>query len=156
MTKVYEFNEKLAEGMIGESRLDKLWDEQRWKVVPASRHDQRCGIDRWLVARVGGRRVSLEYKTDAVAGKTGNAFVETISVSSCNKPGWAFSSKATWLVYQVVEPETIYIIRMASLRARLTQWQSRYPSRDVPNRGYKTTGILVPLDEFERIADKVF
>ena len=76
---VYGFAEKLAQGEAGERYLDSLWSD-RWTVGKAGRDDQRRGIDRWLINRETGRRVAVEYKTDATAGRTGNAFVETVSV----------------------------------------------------------------------------
>lgn len=150
-TKPYDFAEKLAEGEAGEAALDKLWDA-RWQVTKANRDDQRRGIDRWLLDADTNTLLSLEYKTDTTAGRTGNAFVETVSVSTTNKPGWAVSSQAQWLIYYIPQPETVYGIKMARLRQALPAWQKKYPSRDIPNRGYVTTGLLVPLDEFEKIA----
>ena len=116
--------------------------------------DQRRGIDRWLV-NSAGKRISLEYKTDVTAGRTGNAFVETISVSTADKPGWAVSSQATWLIYYIPDPEAVYIIKFARIRQHLARWREQYPSRDIPNVGYVTTGLLVPLREFEQIAARV-
>jgi hypothetical protein len=34
------------------------------------------------------------------------------------------------------------------------KWRA-YPSKTIPNRGYNTVGILVPLDELEKIAAEV-
>ena len=154
MTKMYDFAEKLAEGEAGEATLDKLWDA-RWQVLKAGRDDQRRGIDRWLIDSSIDERHSLEYKTDTTAGRTGNAFVETVSVSTTNKPGWAVSSQAQWLIYYIPKPETVYCIKLARLRQALPMWRKQYPSRDVQNRGYVTTGLLGPLDEFEKIAEWV-
>lgn len=39
---------------------------------------------------------------------------------------------------------------------RLPDWLRRYPKRDVPNEGYTTQGILVPLKEFDAIALRVY
>lgn len=153
MNKPYDFSEKLAEGERGEAYLDTLWDS-RWQIVKAQRDDQRRGIDRWLV-NSAGKRISLEYKTDVTAGRTGNAFVETISVSTADKPGWAVSSQATWLIYYIPDPEAVYIIKFARIRQHLARWREQYPSRDIPNVGYVTTGLLVPLREFEQIAARV-
>ena len=56
------------------------------------------------------------------------------------------------MVYYIPEPRTVYCIPMARVRAKLAAWLAAYPTRDVANAGYVTTGVLVPLDEFERIA----
>ena len=95
----------------------------------------------------------VEYKSDRTAERTGNAFVETVSVDTANKPGWAHSSQADWLMYLVPgQCEALYIIRMADLRQRLATWQATYQQRRIPNDGYHTVGLLVPLHEFETIA----
>jgi hypothetical protein len=49
----------------------------------------------------------------------------------------------------------IYVIAFATLRKHLPRWQQKYPKRESLNRNYSTWGLLVPLDEFERIADVV-
>lgn len=152
--KAYGFGEKLAEGEAGEAYLDSIWGGD-YQVCRVGRDQQRRGIDRVLIHKESGRRVSIEYKTDATAGRTGNAFVETVSVSTTGKPGWAVASQAMWLVYYIPSPRTIYCIRMGQLRKRLPVWAAMYPTRNIPNEGYVTQGILVPLDEFERIANWV-
>ena len=42
-----------------------------------------------------------------------------------------------------------------TLRRCLPRWQRQYQARKIPNQGYCTHGLLVPLDEFERIAQRV-
>ena len=41
---------------------------------------------------------------------------------------------------------------MCDLRAKLPAWERRYQQRSVPNDGYNTIGLIVPLAEFEQIA----
>ena len=38
------------------------------------------------------------------------------------RPGWAYSSQASLLVYLVTDPQTIYVISMARLRRNLARW----------------------------------
>lgn len=147
----YRFDTQLAQGEAGEAHLDQIF--HRWyNIQPATAGQQRQGIDRWYTRISDQETFPVEYKTDHTAGRTGNAFVETISVDTTQKPGWAYSSQATYLIYFVPNPETIYVLRMADIRAQITDWVKQYPARQIPNRGYHTVGILVPLDEFERIA----
>lgn len=152
-TAVYSFQQQLAKGQTYEQQLDAAFAD-RFFIRPATRAEQRCGIDRIYRPRKSPDQVlTVEYKADQTAGRTGNAFVETVSVSTTGKPGWAISSQADWLFYLVLgAAEALYILQMAKLRAKLPAWRSRYQERHIPNEGYFTVGLLVPLDEFEKIA----
>ncbi|HMN12042.1 MAG TPA: hypothetical protein PKD55_06935 [Bellilinea sp.] len=151
---MYQFDRQLSIGEEGEAFLDGFfapWFHIR-RATPA---EQRQGIDRWFVdAR--GRRQSVEYKSDSTAARTGNAFVETISVDTTRKPGWAYSSQARTLVYYIPPDGLIYIIRFRHLRVVMPRWERDYPTRAVSNAGYHTHGLLVPLHELERLAVTVF
>lgn len=151
---IYDFATQLAQGQEYEQKLDAIFAAE-FDINPVGMDKQREGIDRHFVRKSDGKEFWVEYKADSRAGKTGNAFVETVSVDTTKKPGWAISSKADVLIYLVVEPECIYCVRFKRLREKLDGWQKAY--REVPsmNQGYRTLGLLVPLDEFERIADQV-
>ena len=152
----YDFKEQLAEGQAYERRLDEHFSQFNIEIRPATMDEQRQGIDRFFTHRTTGKVDAMEYKADSLAGKTGNAFVETISVDTTNKPGWAVASKARYLVYMVTDPETIYLIDMRALHVALPVWKARYPTRQAQNFGYRTHGVLVPLHELERIAIAVW
>ena len=147
---IYRFDRQLAAGQQGEAALDEVF--RAWfTITPATPAEQRQGIDRWFVdAR--GRRLAIEYKTDAAAARTGNAFVETVSVDTMHKPGWAHTSRADMLIYFIPPDGLIYALRVSRLRRALPRWERDYPTRQIPNDGYHTHGLLVPLDEFERLA----
>ena len=150
----YQFDEQLAIGQAHEQYLDTLF--ARWfTITPATSAQQRRGIDRVFVHRTTGATYRVEYKADAIAGKTGNAFIETTSVDTTGRAGWAISSEADVLVYMVTAPETIYAIKMQTLRRALRRWQRSYPKRAAQNNGYRTWGHLVPLAELEKIAWEV-
>ena len=152
-TRRYHFDEQLQQGEQGEAVLDGLFCH-RFAVLPASRADQRRGIDRHYVS-LDGERLAVEYKTDWTAARTGNAFVETVSVDTARKPGWALSSQADYLFYYIPPDGLVYILRFAILRARLPVWQRHCRTVRVPNDGYATHGLLVPLREFEALAEIV-
>lgn len=153
--KPYTFTTQLTDGQKGERRLDAFF--QKWFVIrPATDAEQRQGIDRHFTRRKDQRAFTIEYKTDHTAGRTGNAFVETISVDTDNKPGWALTSQAQLLIYYIPDTGIIYVIDFARLRRNLPRWQQTYPQRAIPNRGYHTHGLLVPLLEFEKIANQIF
>lgn len=150
----YNFATKLHEGQKHEQFLDEL-SAQWYEIREASREEQRRGIDRIFTEKATGLIVKVEYKADTTASRTGNAFVETISVDTANKPGWAYTSQADWLLYYLPQDGLIYLFELTTLRRHLPRWVKQFPARAIPNEGYKTHGILVPLDEFERYADKV-
>lgn len=153
-TTTYDFTTQLADGESGEDYLDRKFS--RWYTIrPATRLEQRQGIDRWYTRIRNGETFAVEYKTDRTAGRTGNAFIETVSVDTANKPGWAYTSQARYLIYRIPDPEAIYIIPMAEIRYRVDKWRATYPERTIPNDTYNTIGTLVPLDEIERIAAAV-
>lgn len=151
----YKFKTQLTDGEKGERRLDAYF--QKWFIIrKATMDEQRLGIDRHFTRRKDQRAFTIEYKTDHTAGKTGNAFVETISVDTDNKPGWAITSQAQVLCYYIPDTGIIYVIDFARIRRNLPRWQKEYPHRAIPNRGYHTHGHLVPLLEFEKIANQIF
>lgn len=145
----YQFATQLADGITGEDYLDQKFAAQ-YLITLATRAEQRQGIDRWFTRR--GEKISVEYKTDHTAGRTGNAFIETISIDTAMKPGWAYTSQARYLVYHIPNPETTYILPMSHIRYLVDTWRRQYPERRIPNDGYHTVGTLVPLDELEKIA----
>lgn len=151
----YDFDRQLAEGEAGEAFLDAFFRGRGHTVRPVSMDGQRRGIDRDITAP-DGRQMSVEYKTDRLAARTGNAFVETISVDAeQGKMGWALTSQADYLVYYVPE-HVILILPFASLRWALPGWMRDYPARAAPNDGYRTHGVLVPLDKLAEYAVQTF
>lgn len=151
----YSMTQQLAKGAGAEARLDRHFAD-RFQIEPATHNQQRQGIDRRFTHRESGIIYTVEYKTDWTAGRTGNAFVETVSVDRERTPGWAYSSQAEWLVYFVPKRLTIYRIAFTDLRARLPLWLATCkPAPPIPNHGYHTLGILVPLCEFAQVADHI-
>ena len=152
----YDFRTQLAIGERYELQLDAFFGQWAVDIRPATAEEQRRGIDRVFTSRATGAVDTMEYKADDKAGRTGNAFIETISVDTTGKPGWAVASQADYLVYLVTDPETIYLVRMRRLRTALPRWQAKYPTKVAQNIGYCTYGVLVPLHELEQIAVRVF
>lgn len=158
----YSFATQLAQGEAGEQYLDRFFGAW-FRITPATARQQRRGIDRIMHHDRTGQSWAFEYKTDSRAGRTGNAFVEIISQDwgdeRRNVRGWAVTCAADFLAYFVTggDAECIYILRPGRIREHLQRWAARYPRRSVPNAsGYSTVGLLVPLDEFERIAEAVY
>ena len=150
----YTFDAQKARGDFGELFLDQ-WFATDYDVKPATHHEQRRGVDRTFIHRRTGQRFRVEYKTDYKAAETGNAFVETVSVDTAGKTGWAYSSEADYLIYYIPSDGLIYVLALEALRHELPRWVREYPLRAAQNKGYATHGLLVPLDEFERRAEVV-
>lgn len=148
---MYSFEKQLKQGKKHEMFLDDYFRD-RFEIEEASMDEERLGIDRYFIDRRNGRRYAIQYKADKTAARTGNAFVETVSVDSNNTPGWAHTCTADFIIYYVVGCGPAYVIRPDEIRERLSHWQRAYRERRIPNDGYHTVGLLVPLDEFERVA----
>ncbi len=148
----YSFPTQLSRGIQGEQVLDAHF-RARWDIISASPDEQRRGIDRWFVSRASSpKRVAVEYKADRTAGRTQNAFIETVSVDTAGKRGWVYTSAAHILMYYVLGTGQTYVIPLAALRRALPRWTAQYPQRRVPNEGYHTHGLLVPLAELAGVA----
>lgn len=150
----YNFQSQLEHGTAGEEFLDRYF-AQWYDIQPVTPLEQQQGIDRVFTRRTNGTICMVEYKTDQVAHRTGNAFIETVSVDSAGKLGWAHTSKADYLLYFVEKDLLIYVMRFAVLRQQLPGWVESYEEKTIPNQGYNTRGLLVPLREFERYAQEV-
>lgn len=152
---MYQLDEQLAQGEGAEARLDHHFQD-RFLIQPATRAQQRGGIDRLFTHRQTGISYTIEYKTDWTAGHTGNAFIETVSVDTEQIPGWAYTSQAEWLVYFVPIRLALYLIAFSDLRAQLPHWLlSCRAAPPIPNQGYCTHGILVPLSQLARCASRI-
>ena len=150
----YSFDEQLARSKKHEKLLDAYFG-QAYTIVPATAEEERTGIDRHFTSK-GHPDVtfSVEYKCDEIAHRTGNAFIETVSVDRNNVPGWAYTCSADYLMYHIVEDDLVYVLEMEDIRANLETWELAYPTRTahtVDAIGYNSSGILVPLGELEMI-----
>lgn len=152
----YDFNTQLAKGKKGEQILDDKFSDRFIITQPNLSKEKKDGYDRVFVSKVNSDVVLLiEYKTDFIAHKTGNAFIETVSMDAYNRDGWALTSKADYLFYFVVKDLLLYIIKMKRVRELVPGWLKEYPTRKSVNNGYNTHGVLVPLYEFEEHSEMV-
>src|SRR6185436_15012585 len=95
---IYNFTDQLKKGKEAEAELDAYFTDV-YSIAKVTLQDDKRGIDRVFTNRKSGRVFSVEYKTDFLAPTTGNAFVEIVAVSTTNKPGWAKTCEADYLVY---------------------------------------------------------
>lgn len=154
------FQDSLDAGLAGEQFLDEYFKGRGFRILTAPPAMQLQGVDRIFIDS-DNQGTTIEYKTDKTAGRTHRAFVETVSVDVEGTPGWAYTSKADVLAYYIPDDGLVYVIRFSELRRRLSIWLKVYREVSIPNKGkpgtqsYKTRGILVPLHEFEQIAETV-
>lgn len=151
---VYNFDQQHHIGGKGEGFLDGFFKERGHYVMDATRGQQRAGIDR--VFLWDGKMAYVEYKTDFLAHQTGKVFIETISVDTEDKPGWAYSSRADYLVYFIPGQHVIYVIPLEYLRQHVDDWCQKYPVRSAQNEDYATHGVLVPIPVFAQHATQIF
>lgn len=149
---MYTFAEQFEAGQRGEYLIDGIMG-RFVDIKPVTRQGQRKGIDR--IFKGDGERWKVEYKTDFLAGKTGNVFLETVSVDTADKKGWLYTSDADYLLYYVPDTLAFYLAKMEVIRRQSLWWQRQYPKGGAKNPGYSSEGILVPLREFERYCDLV-
>lgn len=151
---MYDFQTQLSKGESIEKELDRFFSDG-FLIAKATQEQQRQGIDRLFLDRRTGQLLRVEYKADWKASRTGNAFVETISVDTTGKKGWALTTTADKVFYLLVDLRTLYVLDPQKVRERLPNWMRRFPTKQAANRTYSTHGVVVPLDEFEKIADAV-
>lgn len=151
----YSFDESLALGQSYEQALD-VFLKPLFSLTPAISAMQKRGVDRVAVSRKTKKEYWLEYKADTVAGRTGNAFLETMSVQSekAEKLGWLYTSAADYIVYFVVDQAMLYWLSPAVLRRCLPEWQAQYKTKDTTTaQGWRTTGLIVPLEVLAEVAE---
>ena len=151
----YSFDAQLKQGQKGEQKVIEYFAAD-YEILPATDEQQRRGIDYIILSQT--EKMSIEIKTDSRASQTGNAFIETVSVQVgdvCKKRGWVYTCQADVLLYYVPGDELIYFLKPEQLSARLPAWIMRYRKVNIPNSGYSTHGLLVPLSELEAASEYI-
>jgi hypothetical protein len=157
---MYGFDNQLNKGEKGENILDRYYSKW-YSITPVSMSSQKAGMDRVWEERTTGMRTSVEYKTDEWTPKSGRVFIETVSVDTVGKKGWAYTSLAQWLIYYVPGFRRAYRITMLNIKHYLPYWIERigkvpgYEYKKVKNNGYFTEGIVIPLSEFAKRCNKI-
>jgi hypothetical protein len=150
-SRQYDFATQRQVGREGETFLDQ-WLSLNYKVLDVSEDlkYQQSGIDR-IVTRPDGSIITVEYKFDIAAKRTGNLFFETLSNDKERIPGWGWSSQADYWIFLIPEQEII-IFKPGELRALVWDSQKLLKERSVANRGYNTIGYPVPLTQARKVA----
>lgn len=150
----YNISKQLPEGEKQEAYIDEFF-KKKWNVEIqyVSRADQRNGMDR-IWTWQSGARLSVEYKADTRADETNNVFIETVSVDTANKPGWAYTSLAQYLLYYIPPRKISYFLPMTKIKQAVQRWRKEYRNIPIPNKdksgnhSYNTWGVAVPIEVF--------
>jgi hypothetical protein len=153
---VYDFDHQMRQGDQAAEFLDAFFRAKGYAIRPATRDEQRAGIDRAFTSPKDGKTWLVEYKADTAAARTGNAFIETVSVDAAGKMGWALTAKSDILVYYIPPTGVIYVLQFKTLQFELPRWIRDYPPRSAKNDKYSTHGIIIPLTELDRSALRIY
>ena len=154
--KIFDFQTQLKQGFEGEAEITAYLTAQGWHCTKSTRDQERQGID--LISTKNLESRTIEIKTDHCATKTGNAFIETVSVKQGNriiKQGWAYTCQADFLFYYLPLDLIAYVYQPSVLQTYVELWGRKYRQVSVPNKGYITQGIIVPLWELENTAIEI-
>jgi hypothetical protein len=168
MAVKYDFDKQLALGKVSELLVDTYYSD-RFCIYPVGMELERRGIDRIYRSRETGQVYLVEVKADSKAFSSGNMFVETCAYGGyndngefvCRKPGWAYTSEATLLMYLIVHPLSaigsgeLCIFKPDRIRARMEEWADAYSSVSVRNNGYQGRGLLVPMSVAKEHTEKI-
>jgi hypothetical protein len=149
--KPYNFLTQHQVGKSGEVFLDQ-WLQVSYQISDVSHEPkyQRSGIDR-VLTKPDGTMLTVEYKVDATAKRTGNLFFETVSNDARNSPGWGWSSQADYIIFLIPEQEII-VFETARLRALIWEKRDQLCSKAIPNEGYNTIGYPLSIMEAKTVA----
>ncbi len=153
-TRQYDFDTQRKVGQEGETFLDQ-WLSPTYKVLDVSENlkYQQSGIDR-VVTRPDGSVITIEYKFDMAAKRTGNLFFETVSNDKEFIPGWGWSSQADYWIFLIPEQEII-VFKPGKLRALVWELQKSLKERNVANKGYNTIGYPIALIQARKVAFQI-
>jgi hypothetical protein len=142
----YRFGKQYRVGAIGAQMLDGYF-QKLYRLLPATMQEEENGIDR-VGFREDGTQVFLEYKTDVKADYSGRAFIEVVAYAHDlgQRPGWAYTTQADIIVYFLPFSNRLFLLRSRRLRSRMALYEAQYERVQVANAGWKTTGLLVPLE----------
>src|SRR5207244_1174328 len=115
-------------------------------------HHQRQGVDRFFVHRRDGRIVyRVDYKTDEVAGATGNLALEHVSVvrkGQRDVAGWLHTTIADLIVSYVPALDTAFVLEVERLRVAWPDIMRLFPPRFAGTSGespYRSLNCCVPI-----------
>lgn len=153
-TQPYNFQAQGSIGKKGEQVFDN-WLSSKYQIVDVSHvlKYRTAGIDRLLI-NPSGYSLSVDYKFDKAASRTGNLFFETTSVDTKGIPGWGWSSQADYWFF-LVPDDNIFIVKPSNFRLLVWEQKESLQKKHIPNRGYCTIGFPVKIKDVKQISYSV-
>lgn len=147
MTTVHNFKNSLNFGKQAESQLDEIFSKW-YQIKEVSLDDERkLGIDR-IFTKTDGTQLTVEYKADRQALKTGNIFIE---LEVGGKPGWTRKTVADVVIYSFVREnriESALILTQTLIKSLLPEWE-QLPKKRIQNTGFHGIGVLVKIESLK-------
>lgn len=152
------FRESYEKAETYNRRLDVHFANRFQVVACETGASQLAGVDRIFTTYKSGLRISVEYKCDFRAARTGNAFIETRQRWEDGRlvRGWGFTCLAQGIIYLVTGTEKIYFVDSLKMKKELPYYAKFFPESDwvlnkKPNgTNYAAMGLLVPLEILEK------
>jgi len=149
----YDFETQLKLAKEAEIVLDRFFTSFfEWEHTPLV--VDKIGIDRYFIGKGTGLHYGFEYKADTRATSSKNAFVEYVSNDKTGKRGWIYTCLSNYLVYYLPLDMRGWIMDTLTLKNRYKfEWAPKaeakeYLVKGIPNNGYKSWGVCVPLSDF--------
>lgn len=159
--RAYGFEEMLAVGEHGfyevETLLNKL--PQTYVILDRQNDPQYQDIDVdfiWIYDNKGKIEKKLcELKTDRLAHKTGNMFIETHSSIEHNTKGNFIYTECDYFMYYLIETRKLIITELKPLRSYIKRNKDKYKTKKAKSllskdKHYTSKGLLVPIREIEK------
>ncbi len=145
ITETPEFDSGKAWEIIANLYFHKY---RGWDIKPTTTRQERveCRGD-YIYTKPGVRDLYVEHKADFEALRTGNIFLETVSVDNANKKGWIYTSTADTVLYALPFNHKVLVCSPQRLNGEIESLRRQF--REVPtykNDGYITRGLLVPIE----------
>lgn len=152
------YSNAFKDGKMAEALLDKYFQRRGWHITQTTPEEEREKYwgDRKYVK--DNKIYYIEYKYDARTFKTGNIFLETISVDTADTPGWVYTCRADYIFYACWSMQEILVFTPATLRKNIENFKLQYRTVATAaglNNGYRTHGVLVPYAEAKKIAKEI-
>ena len=155
--KVYEMHEQIEKSK--EDRIDLLVAAVGFIPHKTKKNENLDGVDRWLQIPSRQEILRVDYKNDTRTKDTGNIFIETVSVKypenskKIHKQGWIYKKRMDAVFYNIDGTDEILLLPRALLEQNIDAWQKTYGTRKIPNKGYETLGVPVPLSIIKKLPD---
>lgn len=152
----FTFTEKFNQGMNGEILMDEFFSKWFHIKKMNSNSQEVFHYDREFTPKSKPcESFRVEYKTDLMAVRTGNFFVETDMSDGVN--GWLYKTCADWIA--VLIGKEIYLVDINVLREAIRLNKNIYKQRNSKstkkfnNQHYHSIGYLMPMKDLERISN---